>query len=274
MTDESRVLDAIDELVDSELEHTPSGWDYPVNQPTCPHCRGDAHTLPIKERMREIRALWQDTITFDERDAAKISPRAAAELEAYRYNEDDSPIVCPGTEFIGPLKPRNLFPLGLFAGRSPLDSLLDDLLAAAYNSPLLMDSPPGPPIAPYGLDIGIPSLWYSRDGMPISLAEAESRLRDRTYRFVAGTTVADRNRPTHVFQISTVWTGINLRFDRQPPLIFETQVTAPEGYQLDGDMFRYATQEQARHGHARTVVDVAATYCTDPIVTDHADITE
>ena len=52
-------------------------------------------------------------------------------------------------------------------------------------------------------------------------------------------------------EVSTVWIGINHNFSGEgPPLIFETMVFGSEG-----DLYceRYATEEQAREGHAATL---------------------
>ncbi|QDB74585.1 hypothetical protein KNU54_gp02 [Gordonia phage VanDeWege] len=48
MNPETAVLDAIDELVDEQLEQEASGWDHNINQPHCPHagCQARWHGLP------------------------------------------------------------------------------------------------------------------------------------------------------------------------------------------------------------------------------------
>lgn len=66
--------------------------------------------------------------------------------------------------------------------------------------------------------------------------------------------------------MSTVWLGINHNFaDEGPPIIFETMVFGLEN--ADEYMQRYATEEEARAGHAETVTVVAATVA-DEIVTE------
>lgn len=101
---EQSVLDAIDELVDEQLarHEQRSSYDEDVNQPTCWHCGEDAHALPIKQRMQEIRWLWRSSIRYYENEQ-RVSPEVAAELDAYRYDEDTSPVLCPGSDFIGPV---------------------------------------------------------------------------------------------------------------------------------------------------------------------------
>lgn len=76
--------DEIDDLVDAQMCQPMSGYDHNINQPKCLHCRGDAHALPIKKRMREIRSLWQSTIQYYE-GGERVSPEAVAALDAYRY---------------------------------------------------------------------------------------------------------------------------------------------------------------------------------------------
>ena len=112
MTAESDVLaaieelerDEIDELVDLQLQQPMSGYDHNINQPTCIHCGDDAHSVPITARMREMRRLFQRTVQYYE-DGPRASDELIAQLDAYRYDQDDSEIVCPGSEFIGPPRP-------------------------------------------------------------------------------------------------------------------------------------------------------------------------
>ncbi|WP_058037058.1 hypothetical protein [Rhodococcus sp. KB6] len=82
MTD---IIDEIDALVDEQLSgyHDRSGYDYNVNQQKCWHCGREWHGLQITTRMEGMRRVrWYD--------------------ENYRYAEDDSQILCPGSHFIGP----------------------------------------------------------------------------------------------------------------------------------------------------------------------------
>jgi hypothetical protein len=46
--------------------------------------------------------------------------------------------------------------------------------------------------------------------------------------------------------ISTVFLGVDYNFGRKPPLLFETLVF---GGELEGEMVRYATWEEAEEGH-------------------------
>lgn len=83
---EQSVLDDIDALVDNQLENydNRSGYDHNVNQVGCPHCHRDWHGLAITERIEQMR------------HRGEMDPD-------YRYSEDDSPVYCPGSGFIGPM---------------------------------------------------------------------------------------------------------------------------------------------------------------------------
>ncbi|UJC77958.1 hypothetical protein D4768_09785 [Rhodococcus erythropolis] len=82
MTD---IIDEIDALVDEQLSgySERSGYDYNVNQDRCGHCHREWHGLKITERMESMAAL----VAYD---------------EDYRYADDDSDVLCPGSSFIGP----------------------------------------------------------------------------------------------------------------------------------------------------------------------------
>lgn len=96
------VLDAIDDLVDAQLAQYDrrSGYDHNVNQDLCRICGETAHTLPITETMRKMRAEFHTLATLHLR--SETCAEIQARHDAYRYTDDDSPIVCPGSDFIGP----------------------------------------------------------------------------------------------------------------------------------------------------------------------------
>ncbi|UVF60346.1 hypothetical protein SEA_MURP_72 [Gordonia phage Murp] len=81
------IVDDIDALIDSQLDagEPIGGYDYnDPDYPKCGHCQGDWHGLAITERM--------------------VQMRLRGEMETgYRYADDTSRVVCPGSEFIGPL---------------------------------------------------------------------------------------------------------------------------------------------------------------------------
>lgn len=92
MSDLERVLDDIDALVDASLaEGEPrTGYDYgDPTYPSCPHCDRAWHGLPVTEKIAEMYDWtgWDDT---------------------YIVAEDDSPVLCPGSEFIGPVQARKV----------------------------------------------------------------------------------------------------------------------------------------------------------------------
>ncbi|WP_094980329.1 hypothetical protein [Rhodococcus pyridinivorans] len=92
MTRRPDIIDEIDALVDEQLSRYDerSGYDHNVGIDKCPHCDGEWHGLPITERVRAMRAYYCGC------------PACADQLDQYRVDEDDSPIWCPGSEFIGP----------------------------------------------------------------------------------------------------------------------------------------------------------------------------
>lgn len=85
----SDIIDRIDELVDDQLANydSRSGYDHNINQDKCGHCGGDWHGLAITQKIMAMRV----TRSYN---------------EDYGYAADDSPIICPGSDFIGPLSKR------------------------------------------------------------------------------------------------------------------------------------------------------------------------
>ncbi|WP_286212779.1 hypothetical protein [Mycolicibacterium mageritense] len=86
MTD---IIDRIDELVDEQLAdgEPENGYDFgDPDYPECPHCGRHWHGLRITRRIEAMR--W----------AGHFDPE-------YRYADDDSPVLCEGSEFIGPMPP-------------------------------------------------------------------------------------------------------------------------------------------------------------------------
>ncbi|QOH55233.1 hypothetical protein [Rhodococcus rhodochrous] len=142
MNREQNVVDAIDALVDEQMAggEPIGGFDYYDPEfPRCPHCRRHWHGLAITTRIEEM---------------------AAREVmdEDYRYSEDDSPVLCPGSEFIGPAAtPEQLhwmrlddntkrkFPHGYIPS-------VNEMIAAVMN---LQDT------APYNLpELEFPDPWW------------------------------------------------------------------------------------------------------------------
>jgi hypothetical protein len=85
----SDIIDDIDALVDDQLAggEPRSGFDYgDPTYPKCPHCERHWHGLPLTERVAAMYSAGH----FD---------------EDYRADQDDSPVLCEGSEFIGPMRP-------------------------------------------------------------------------------------------------------------------------------------------------------------------------
>ncbi|WP_280412637.1 hypothetical protein [Nocardia asiatica] len=114
MTDRD-IVDEIDQLVDTQLQQTPSGYDFNVNQENCRHCGGEWHGLKITQRMRDMR-------------------RRGVYDEEYRYADDDSTVLCPGSTYEGEFTP----PENARINSTPLaDAMLRQLVATATGiSPL------------------------------------------------------------------------------------------------------------------------------------------
>lgn len=82
------IIDRIDELVDESLAggEPHNGFDFgDPEYPRCPHCDRHWHGLPVTERIAGMYSVAQ----YD---------------EDYRVDTDDSPVLCPGSDFIGPAR--------------------------------------------------------------------------------------------------------------------------------------------------------------------------
>ena len=92
------------------------------------------------------------------------------------------------------------------------------------------------------------SLYYDKQGNPITMEEWARLSSDMEYRRVAETTGCGK-------WVSTVWLGLNHSHGGGPPLIFETMVfdVDKDGEinwsEIDAD--RYSTEEEALKGHER-----------------------
>lgn len=105
------IVDRIDQLVDEQLANydNRSGYDHNIQQDKCPHCDMDWHGLAITARIAIMKITGYD--------------------EAYSYAEDDSPVLCPGSQHDGPV------PADILENREKLaesvapitDALLDNL---------------------------------------------------------------------------------------------------------------------------------------------------
>lgn len=83
MTD---IIDDIDALIDAQLARGPVDECNVNRYDRCPHCDRDWHGMAITERIEEMR--WRGRYDED-----------------YRVADDDSRVICPGSDFIGPMPP-------------------------------------------------------------------------------------------------------------------------------------------------------------------------
>lgn len=116
------VIDEIDRLVDAQLKQEASGYDHNINQPECWHCGRPEHHLKITERIEQMRAQRH----YD---------------ETYRASEDNSPVLCPGSDFIGPMPPPKRITTVHVGQRTPgewLNRVIDILAAIGVELPQLM----------------------------------------------------------------------------------------------------------------------------------------
>ena len=91
--------------------------------------------------------------------------------------------------------------------------------------------------------------YYDKEGEPISLLTWGQLFEFLRYRVVAQTNVGN-------LMVSTVWLGLDHDlWGHGPPLIFETMIFDSDdlGHELDQQMRRYSTLEQAIAGHAEMV---------------------
>jgi len=88
----SDIIDRIDELIDEQLAagEPMTGYDYGDPQyPKCPHCGRHWHGLPITAAIARMYWLGQ------------YEP-------AYIHADDTSPVLCDGSDFIGPVRAHGL----------------------------------------------------------------------------------------------------------------------------------------------------------------------
>lgn len=88
----SDIIDRIDELVDEQLAagEPRTGYNYDDPQyPKCPHCGRHWHGLPITAAIARMYSL------------GRYQPE-------YIHAADDSPTLCEGSEFIGPIRANGL----------------------------------------------------------------------------------------------------------------------------------------------------------------------
>lgn len=89
--------------------------------------------------------------------------------------------------------------------------------------------------------------FYDRSGRRITAREWSELRADGPVHI--GDTTIDGAR------VSTVWLGIDHAWGDGPPIIFETMVF---GGELDGEIWRYSTEDQAARGHQLVCAEVRA----------------
>lgn len=87
----------VDSYIDAQLRAGPQNQDsFQRYSLRCRWCPEPWHGLPITKKMREMR---DNPHAFDEFGYPIMDPD-------YRYDEDDSDWVCPGSDFYGPETPN------------------------------------------------------------------------------------------------------------------------------------------------------------------------
>lgn len=106
------IVDEIDALIDDQLAAGETGMARraaAASDRRCPHCNRDWHGLAITTRMEEMRREYElrtQRRIFAAYMAGEVGEADYAEsaiLDDYRYADDTSDILCPGSEFIGPM---------------------------------------------------------------------------------------------------------------------------------------------------------------------------
>src|SRR5438445_12965031 len=91
--------------------------------------------------------------------------------------------------------------------------------------------------------------YFDKQGQPLELHTWARLFEDWDYKQVARPVLPNG------YRVSTVWLGVNQRFEPGPPLIFETMVF---GHPAAEPCERYSTEAEARAGHDRLVAIWAA----------------
>ncbi|MDL9944194.1 hypothetical protein QSJ19_01075 [Gordonia sp. ABSL11-1] len=102
----SDILDEIDALIDEQLEAGESGAQQRAARADrrCPHCFRTWHGLAITQRLERMRIEYQDRALNARLRGEESEYAESAILDGYRYDEDDSRVICPGSDFIGPIQ--------------------------------------------------------------------------------------------------------------------------------------------------------------------------
>lgn len=95
-------------------------------------------------------------------------------------------------------------------------------------------------------------MFLDRQGKPMTANAYEFALQDARYRWVRRTLVASGEDLTSMYEVSTVWLGINIDLDGTgKPALFETRIFR-SSYARN-----YSTEESALRGHEHAI-DIAS----------------
>lgn len=99
------VIDEIDALIDDQLAQGEGAAQTRADDADrpCGHCGDDWHGLPITERIEEMRIEYGRRVGMARARGEEPEYADSAIIDGYRYADDDSPVLCPGSEFIGAL---------------------------------------------------------------------------------------------------------------------------------------------------------------------------
>lgn len=101
----SDILDDIDALIDEQLDAGEAGAQRRAAEAErrCPHCYRAWHGLAITQRLERMRLEYQNRVHEARMRGEEPEYAESAILDGYRYAEDYSRVICPGSDFIGPM---------------------------------------------------------------------------------------------------------------------------------------------------------------------------
>ena len=99
------IIDDIDALIDDQLAAGEAGQQQraTTGDRPCWHCGRAWHGLAVTVRLEEMRREYRRRADAATDRGEEIEYATSAILDGYRYDEDDSEILCPGSDFIGPM---------------------------------------------------------------------------------------------------------------------------------------------------------------------------
>lgn len=225
----SDIADRIGELVDQQLQQESSGYDHNINQDKCWHCGRDWHGLPITRRIAQMYARR----TYD---------------ETYSSANDDSPVVCPGSDFIGPIPAPHAphieaITIGL-ADRAI--QYASEAIANIIGLPVIVTPPEETPTQ---IQIWDGNFNLAHDAVPVTHWEWSTTHSRARFTIEPGTLaingmqllsmILTTENPRHVWRIDQVTTDIN---DRRTVEVrdVQTELAEIQSYLIP----TYGTQEQ------------------------------